>query len=128
MNMPLMTIVYAALLIILGVVGYFATGQTSITAMIPAFFGVVVLVVGLIALKDNLRKHAMHAAAVLGLLGIIGTFSGLTKIPTLIGGGDLERPQAVASQAIMALLSLAFVLLCIKSFMDARRNRSATAA
>ncbi len=128
MNMPLMTIIYAALLIILGVVGYFATGQTSVTAMIPAFFGVVVLIVGLIALKDNWRKHAMHAAAVLGLLGIVGTFSGLTKIPALISGGDLERPQAVASQAIMALLSLAFVLLCIKSFMDARRNRKVPAA
>lgn len=128
MNMPLMTIVYAALLIVLGVGGYFMTGQTSVTAMIPAFFGFVVLIVGLIAMKDNLRKHAMHVAAVLGVLGVVGTFSGLLKLPALLSGGDLERPQAVASQAIMALLSLAFVLLCVKSFMDARRDKSPTAA
>jgi hypothetical protein len=128
MNMPLMTIIYAALLIILGVGGYFATGQTSITAMIPAFFGFIVLITGLVALRDNLRKHAMHVAAILSLLAVIGSFSGLTKVPALLGGGDLERPEAVASQAIMALLSLAFLLLCIKSFMDARRSRSTQAA
>ena len=122
MNMPKVTISYAVLLIALGLVGFFGFGRSSVTALIPAFFGILVLVAGLLALDEKMRRHAMHAASVLGLLGFLGTVSGLIKFFTLISGGEVTRPAAVVSQAVMAVLSLIFFILCLKSFISARRK------
>lgn len=123
MNMPKVTIIFGALLFLLGVVGYFVTGQESWTALIPSFFGLVLIICGALAHKESRKKHFMHLAAALGLFGFIGSARGLGGFFTLIGGGEVARPGAVISQTIMAILSLIFVLLCVKSFIDARKNR-----
>ncbi len=124
-NMPAVTIVYGLLLIALGVGFYVATGQASATALIPAFFGVVVLIAGVVGRRPHLLKHAMHAAAALGLLGFLGGLPGLVRGFVLLQGGTVARPNAVAEQSIMSLLSLAFVALCVKSFIEARGARRA---
>jgi hypothetical protein len=41
----------------------------------------------------------------------------------MLGGAELERPAAVTVQAIMAVMCLVFLILAIKSFIDARKNR-----
>jgi len=123
MNMPVITIIYAILLLLLGIIGFSITGGVSVTALIPAYFAVVVLIAGLLALKEKYRKRGMHAASMLGLIGFIGTVSGLIKFFGMLFGGEVDRPAAVISQAIMAILSLLFFLLCLKSFIDARRAR-----
>ena len=126
MNMPKATIWFAAALILLGVIGYVATGMVSVTALIPAFFGLVFLILGVLARKESLAKHVMHAASVLALLGVAGSFSGIPSVITMLGGGAVGMPAAAVSRAIMALLSLGYLVLCIKSFIDARRTRLAT--
>ncbi len=110
-------------LIVLGVVGYVASDRASPTALIPAGFGLVMLLLGVLARKEHWRKHAMHLAAALGLVGLVATASGLRKLVTLLTGGDVERPAAVISQSIMAVTCAVFVGLCVKSFIDARRAR-----
>lgn len=122
--MPKVTIVFAILLIVLGLIGYFATGRTSVTALIPAFLGIVMLTLGLLGGKESLRKHTMHAAAALGLLGLIGAARGLPAFFSLLGGAQVARPAAAVSQAIMVLLMLVYVGLGVKSFIDARRSRT----
>ena len=67
-----------------------------------------------------LRKHAMHAAVALGLLGFLGT---LRVIPAL-GRGELNRP-AVLAQLVMMVLMAVYVALGVKSFKAARRARLA---
>jgi len=121
--MPRLTIVYGTILFLLGITGYFATGQQSETALIPSFFGLLIIIAGTLAQKESRRKHFMHLAAALALVGFLGSVRGLRGFFTLIGGGDVERPGAVISQTIMAVLSLIFVLLCVKSFIDARKNK-----
>lgn len=125
--MPQVTIGYGLILILLGLAAYFSSGGASVTALIPAFFGLPVLIAGLLARKENLLKHAMHAAAVLALLGFLGTVPGLVKVFTLLGGGTVGRPSAVIVQAVMAVLSLIFLILCIRSFIQARKAREAGA-
>jgi len=44
--MPSVTIALGVVLIILGLAGYFLTGAVSVTALIPAFFGLVLAVAG----------------------------------------------------------------------------------
>ncbi len=120
--MAKIAIAFGLVLIALGVGSYWGTGRVSVTALIPAFFGLPLLIAGVLALHDRMRKHAMHAAAVIALLGLAGTVSGLIKLPALLTGGALERPAAVAVQSAMALVCLAFVLLCVRSFVKARRS------
>ena len=46
--MPRITVVFSVLYIALGLAGYFLTGAVHTTALIPAFIGVVLLVLGLL--------------------------------------------------------------------------------
>jgi uncharacterized membrane protein len=112
---------FGIFLIALGVGGYYATDQVSWTALIPAFFGLPLVILGLLARKDSLRKHAMHAAAVVGLLGFLGAAGRL--IPALLSGKEISEAGPLV-QAIMALACAVFVGLCVKSFVDARRRRA----
>ena len=119
------TITFGVVFIVLGLAGYFGSGMVSPTALIPAAFGVVLCILGALARDEKKRKHAMHAAALLGLLAVFGSGRGLTKIGAVLSGESVERPAAVVAQSIMALLGIIFVALCIKSFRDARRSRVA---
>lgn len=120
--MPSLSIAFGTLLILIGLIGYIngvMTNHASVTALIPAFFGIVLLLLGVVArMREHLRKHLMHAAAALALLGFI-----LTAGRLLSKLGDLTFSAAVASQVAMALVCLLYVILSIKSFADARRNR-----
>jgi hypothetical protein len=124
-----LTIAFGTLLIFLGLVAYFAMqepGHRSMTAMIPAFFGLPLAVLGVIAqAKPSTRKHTMHAAAALGTLGFLGTVPGVIKAVKWMGGTEPARPAAVQVQVIMCVMCLLFVVLCIRSFIDARKARQA---
>lgn len=101
------SIIYACALIILGVAGYALTGAASVTALIPAFFGVVVL---LLALAAQGRPAVAWALLVVALAGIGGTAKGITQLPTVFDG-SAERPPAVISQSIMLVLSVVYVVV-----------------
>lgn len=109
---------------LLGVIGYAASGAESITALIPAFFGIPILILGLLGRKEHLRKHMMHAITALALIGFIGSARGLGSLMTMLSGHDVPRPLATVMQSVMALLTLGFVILAVKSFVDARRQRN----
>jgi hypothetical protein len=130
---PIVSVVFGILLIALGVWGRFggslglweplelaAPAQLSITALIPAFLGAAQDLQGLLAFKESLLKHAMHGAAMLGLLGL------LAAAGRMIVTGKVEGVAGV-SLVLMTLLCAAFVGLCVLSFLQARRRRRAAA-
>ncbi len=123
--MAKITIGLGFVLIAIGLGSYFGTGRASVTALIPALFGLPLLILGLVALSERRRKTAIHIAVGIGLLGFAGTVRGLMKLPVLLTGGELERPTAVAVQSAMAIVCLVFVLLCVWSFIKARRASAA---
>lgn len=114
-----------ALLILLGVAFYLVTGQESITALIPSFLGLPLLAVGLLGRQWELRASAVYAATAFALIGFLATVSGLWELLLLIGGAEVARPGAVVEQAITALLCLAFLVLAVRAFLQARRERAA---
>jgi hypothetical protein len=118
-TMPAVTRLVGFLLIVLGLVGYFATGRASITALIPAFFGAVFLILAMAARRESARKHVMHAAVALALVGALG---GAGRIIPAISAGTLGRP-AVLAQIAMTLILLVYVALGVRSFIDARKAR-----
>lgn len=116
--MPQITIAYGTLLMLLGIGGYVLSGMASITALIPLVFGVPIEMCGWIAsAKSGARKHAMHAAAGLALLGLLGSAPGLVK---MLGG---TMTMATKAQALMATLSAIYLALAIRSFVEARLKR-----
>jgi uncharacterized membrane protein len=121
--MPTVSIMFGIILIIIGIIGYFGLGSQSITALIPAFLGLPVLILGILGLNENRLKTTMHIASVLMLLGLLGTFNGVIKFFNMIGGTQVERPEAIIVQTIMALLSFVFLVFAVKSFIDARRKK-----
>lgn len=111
---------FGIILIVLGLAGYTMTGRTSITAMIPAFFGAVFLICAMIARRsDAARRHAMHAAVAVGMVGMLAAL--VRGLPAALRGG-ISRP-AVIAQLIMAALLLIYVALGVRSFVEARRAR-----
>jgi hypothetical protein len=120
-TMPATTRTVGLLLIVLGLASYFLTGRTSITALIPAFFGAVFVILALVARNERARKHAMHAAVALALLGALAS---LGRVVPAVVAGQLSRP-AVVAQLVMAGVLAVYVALGVKSFRDARRVRAA---
>jgi uncharacterized membrane protein len=112
------TILFGILLTLLGLVGYFLTGASSPTALIPALFGLLLLVLGFLARSESMRKHAMHAAAAVALVGCVGALVPLLRTPS-----GVRPAMAVFSQVTMAVLTALFVVLCVRSFRAARRAR-----
>lgn len=125
--MPLLAKVFGVLLAILGIVLYVNatpnpdTGNKSITALIPAFWGIALVVLGQVAESEKWRMHAMHTAALLGVLGTIA--------PLVMGLMSLSRTGELTlgngGQLAMAALCAVFTVLCVKSFIDARKRRRA---
>lgn len=124
--MPSTTIALGAALIVLGLAGYGLTGAASLTALIPAAFGLLLVVAGVLARNDRWRMHAMHAAVLVALLGFGGSFRGLLGLGTVFAG-TAARPAAVVSQSIMALLTLIYIVVAVRSFVAARKARRGSA-
>jgi hypothetical protein len=127
--MPVVSIVFGVLLLGLGIWAFSVSeleGLLKATALIPALVGAILVVCGLLALKERLLKHAMHLAAAVGLVGFLlaaGRF-----IPKAIRVGiDTSNIATVATGGMMVLCAV-FVGLCVNSFIQARRRRAARQA
>ncbi len=121
------SIVCGFLLILIGIIGYgygMSNGGSSPTALIPALIGIILAIFGFVGRKKpDLRKHLMHGAVLIGLLGFLGTASSFLKIFGVFNG-TAQRPAAVIAQFATAIICLVFVILCVRSFIDARRART----
>ncbi len=120
--MAINTLFFGLILVALGLLGYIATDAASMTALIPAIFGVGLVICGVLAFKQARRMMAMHIAVLIGLIGFLAALGRL--IPTLIKGGG--SVASLTSLAMMGLVCGLFVVLCVRSFIAARKNRQAS--
>ncbi len=79
------TRVFGTVLVVLGAVYFVMTGSAHPTALIPAYFGVVLFVCGLLANTEDAKRRMlwMHIAVTVGLLGFL--------FPAIRGGRALVR-------------------------------------
>ncbi len=125
--MTAINLTFGFILIALGVGSYVASGADSVTALIPAFVGLVLIVCGLLArLGKVMRMIFAHLAVLIGLLGGIGGLA--MSIPKLASGAELARPLAVYMQLAMGFVLLVYTVFCVRSFIAARRARHVTTA
>jgi steroid 5-alpha reductase family enzyme len=124
--MAKVTLVFAILLMILGLVGYFTTGSAHPTALIPTWWGLALGIGGFLAISPNERRRRlfMHINVALGALGFLGAVgAAINGYGTARSMGiDFDR-VAMAYKLGMAALLFIYVNLCVRSFVEARRAR-----
>jgi hypothetical protein len=123
--MAKVTLVFAVLLIALGLVGYVGTGSAHPTALIPAWIGVALGVFGFLAISPNegRRKLFMHLNVTIGLLGFLGGAAEAVRGYLHAQAAGIEPDMiALAAKSTMAGLLLIYVILCVRSFIAARRS------
>lgn len=117
MKMPYVSIGCGALLILQAIYAYTTADKQSVTALIPSFIGLPIVIAGAVALNEKLLKHAMHGAVVFGLLGAL---AGWGRFLSTAGS---ELNFARQNVLIMAVICTVFVGLCVNSFIQARKAK-----
>jgi len=122
LTIPNLAKVAGGILVIWGLVAYFmqSADPPSITAMIPAFMGAPLLILGILSERNEAnRHHYMHAAMFFALLMVIGGAQGLIDI-----GG--KSNLAIGSHLILVVLGSIFMTAGIRSFRHARKLRESS--
>ena len=117
-TMPEISIAVGAVFTTWGLIAYFmqSADPPSLTAMIPAFVGGPIGVMGILSIKvPEKRKTFMHIAAMFGLLCALG---GL-QLPMILDGSTLK----IASHTILLILGSLYTYFCVQSFIWARKKR-----
>lgn len=121
-NVTKLTLIAGGVLVLVGLISYIASGAASLTALIPSGIGVLLLIAALIGRKPELRRHAMHVAMLIALIGIVATFGNTFRLGEVFSGAA-ERPLAIIASALTFLTLLVYLGFGIASFVQARRNR-----
>ena len=118
-NMPIVGIMQGFFLIVIGIIFYlFPEDKSSVTALIPSFIGLGLLIPGYLAYtNENMKMHAMHATAVFALIGTLG---GAMGIPDAIAG---DWGRATIARIVLLLLCGEYMFFSIMSFRAARIKR-----
>lgn len=122
--MPIVTILFGIGLIPVGWSVFEMTGREHYTALFPVILGILFIILGILALRPGMLKHAMHTAAMLGVVGAVG--AGGRAVPglvTLAQGQTVKSIPGLAGTSITTVLCLVFVLLCVRSFIEARKRQ-----
>lgn len=125
--MARVTRITGIVLIVLGAVYFFITGATHPTALIPAFFGIVLLLCGVLAASPDVKRVMlwMHVAVTVGLIGFL--FPGFRAVKALAGSAALTpvKQTAAVESLLMAVICGVFTAICVRNFVANRRARLA---
>ena len=118
---------FGVVLILLGAWGFFGTGSAHPTALIPAYFGLALVVCGVLANSPDEKRRMlwMHIAVTVGLVGFLaaGGRAVMAMVKAHPSPMPHEKAVAVGDQAAMAVVCLVFVGMCVRSFIAVRRGR-----
>jgi uncharacterized membrane protein len=119
-------LLFGLVLILLGIFAY-EGGDHSSSALMPAYFGIFLGVLGATARtgKEKTRMIAMHIAATVGVIGFLVTASSIWDYVQMRHGAYTVHPKIVEEHAEASLILLFFVLFCVLSFIRARKERQA---
>jgi succinate-acetate transporter protein len=119
-------IALGVLLILLGILGFVSAGTHAASTLLPVLFGFLISIFGLLALTDNAKKRMlfMHIAVTIGLIGFFANFWSIVEYIQMRRGLQFPHPVIVEERAAAAAVLLFFVLLCVRSFIAARRTRT----
>ena len=130
--MPRYTIITGLFLIFLGAYGYLS--YDTVTVLIPAFIGLLIMTFGILAINEKRRRMFIHLAIVIAVIGLSASIKSVLSIPGLIecsgiGDGTIEncslflRPLAELFKSLMAIILLPYFFVSIAFFVKARLSK-----
>ena len=120
-TMENIAMIYGIFLIVWGIGVTMLSDSQSITSLIPAIFGLPIIISSFFAKKfPNKKKLLMHIVVLIGLIIFLG---GLDLIRGLMQGSIFTNVWANSSKFMMIISGLVFTVLCIKSFIFTRKNK-----
>jgi|MDTC01.3.fsa_nt_gb hypothetical protein len=121
-SMENVSIIYGAFLIMWGFAVSFISDSDSVTSFIPSFFGIPILIFGFLSINyPKKKKLFMHIVVTFGLLVFIG---GLDILRNFLKNNLFDNLYADLSKLMMLITGLIFTILCVKSFIFARKNKA----
>jgi hypothetical protein len=119
LTMENISLIYGIFLILWGIGVSYLSDSNSITSYIPSIFGLPILLFAVLALLiPSKKKLLMHIVVTFGLIIFLG---GLDFFRSL--GNPFENVWADSSKLMMMITGFLFTLLCVKSFIFARKNK-----
>ena len=116
LSIEFLTTLYGLFMVIWGISISLISGSSSITSMIPNFFGVPLAFICFISmLKPTFRKVLMHIAVVIGIIAFLG---GLDFFR-----GMFNNYYAGLSKLMLLITGFVYVYFCIQSFIFVRRQK-----
>jgi hypothetical protein len=121
--MAKLTIWFGVLIAAISVGFWLAMGRTEMAALHPAGVGVLLVIAGVLANTENSKQRMlwMHIAVTLGLIGFLIT--GIRAAISVVKG--IAAMMAFEERVAIALVCLVYVGLCVRSFIAARKARTA---
>ena len=116
---PNFAMVCGGILILSGIISYLISDSGSLTALIPSFFGIPLLIMGFLSNRNEANKHHyMHAAMVFALVSVLG---GMRIFSIWSDASDLT----LLSHVILIIVGTIFMVAGILSFRHTRKSREA---
>ena len=116
LTIPNLAMLSGSILILWGFFSYITSDSGSITALIPSFFGVPLLILGFLSIRNESNKHHyMHASMIVALISVLGGF----RIFQIEDASNLT----LASHLILLVVGIIFMIGGILSFRHARKLR-----
>lgn len=120
--MARIAIVFGLLLCAMTVSGLVVSTSKSPYQFVPMIQGIPILFCGVVALNPHRRRHAMHASAMIAALGcFVGGMRSLSIAIRWFRGNDING-FAFQLVTLMTSVCLIFLILCVISFINARRR------
>ena len=120
-SMEIISVLYGLFLLIWGMVISFISDSNSLTSFIPSFFGLPILFFGYLSIKfQEKKKLFMHIVVTIGLLVFLG---GMDITRGILKNNFFVNFYADLSKLMMLVTGLVFTILCVKSFIFARKNK-----
>ena len=101
--------------------GFLESGGASITALSPAFLWAPIFLLSLASLNQKFLKIAMHINVVIALAGCGATAKDTIS---MLLGKESENQLAMYSKSITCILSLIFIVVSIKYFINNRKLKA----
>ena len=116
-TMENISLIYGVFLILWGIGISYLSASNSITSYIPSIIGLPILLFAILTLLiPSKKKLLMHIVVTFGLITFLG---GLDFFRSL--GNPFENVWADSSKLMMMITGFIFTLLCVKSFIFARK-------
>lgn len=107
-------------LVAIGVGAYVITAFESITALIPAIFGVIIALLGGVGRQTARERITVYGIGLLALLGVAGSAQGISELIALLTGEAVDSAIAPVAQSATVVIGLVLLAAVGKYALDTR--------